>query len=92
MITKMWGKCDNYDVVFTENEQGLWETIVPADFEDGKYVVEIWAEDSAGWLIYWTGVLYMYNGKVVFLELAEDPYKVFITTSTDIIEVCAIAA
>lgn len=92
MITQMWGKCDDYEVVYTQNERGLWETVVPADFEDGKYVVEIWAADSAGYLIYWTGVLYMYNGKIVFLELAEDPYKVFITTSTDIIEVCAVAA
>lgn len=77
-ITELYGKCDNYDVVFHQNERGLWETTVPADFEDGKYIAEFWAHDITGLIIYWTGILYMYDGKVIFIELAEDPYRVII--------------
>lgn len=83
MIIEMYGKCDNYEITFTQNAAGLWEAGVPADYEDGQYVVEIWALDITGLIIYWTGILYMYDGKVVFLQLAEDPYRVIIGTSED---------
>lgn len=83
MIIEMYGKCDNYEITFTQNAAGLWEAGVPADYEDGQYVVEIWALDITGLIIYWAGILYMYDGKVVFLQLAEDPYRVIIGTSKD---------
>ncbi len=83
MIVEMYGRCDNYDITFSQNTAGLWETRVPADYEDGMYVVEIYALDETGLIIYWTGILYMCDGRVVFLELAEDPYRVIIGTTTD---------
>lgn len=46
-VVKLVGKADNFDVVFEQNEQGLWETIVPFD-EDGVYVLDLLAVDEAG--------------------------------------------
>lgn len=87
-ITELRGKCDNYEVVFTQAERGTWQAKVPADFEDGRYIAEFWAVDITGQLIYWTGILYMYDGKVVFLELSDDPYEILIGTTTDDIQIC----
>lgn len=46
-IVRVWGKCNNVDVVYTRNNQGLWEVSVPAPV-NFTYVLEIWAEDGAG--------------------------------------------
>lgn len=46
-IRRVWGKCNNVDVVYTRNNQGLWEVSVPAPV-NFTYVLEIWAEDGAG--------------------------------------------
>lgn len=70
MITRVYGKADNFELVFTE-DGGAWSVLVPADLEDGKYVVELYAEDSYGFTSYFTAILYMFDGKAV-LKLNED--------------------
>lgn len=48
MVKRVYGKCDNVEIVFALNEQtGRWETTVPAA-EDNTYIFELWAEDEAG--------------------------------------------
>lgn len=86
MIVAVYGTCDNFDVVFSHVGGDRWETDVPADYTDGRYVVELYAKDTAGFLIRWSGILYMYDGRAFFLEVVRNTDKVLIGTSDDIIE------
>lgn len=74
-VTEMWGKADDYNVVF-HKEGDLWETIVPPDLSDGKYVVDITARTNIGILIYYKGILYMADGRLVCLNLLPDQIDV----------------
>lgn len=84
MIVSMYGRCDNFDVVYTKVGDGLWRTKVPADLSDGKYVVDIYGIDSTGYIVYWTGILYMYDSRVVKLELLQESNVVFYTLTDDV--------
>lgn len=56
MVKRVYGKCDNVEIVFTLNEYtGRWETTVPAS-EDNTYIFELWAEDEAGNRTYFAAV------------------------------------
>lgn len=94
MIVSMYGHCDDFDVVYAKTDNNLWQTNIPADLSDGKYVVEIYGVDNTGYIAYWTGILYMYDSRVVRLELLEDSYGMFWTDaisdvwdSSDIVDV-----
>lgn len=48
MIARLYGTCQGQEIVFTQNgATGRWETTVPAS-PSGSYVLELWAEDTAG--------------------------------------------
>lgn len=68
----MYGTCDGIDIIFIPIGRDEWETIIPADLEDGMYVVEIYAETDSGYTIYYAGTLYMSNGKVISLVPSKD--------------------
>ena len=85
-IIAMYGHCDSFDVTYTKIGGNLWETEVPADLSDGKYVVEIYGIDETGFIVYWTGILYMFDSRVVMLELLPDCGGMF-WDSSDTIEV-----
>ncbi len=85
-IIAMYGHCDSFDVTYTKIGENLWETEVPADLSDGKYVVEIYGIDETGFIVYWTGILYMFDSRVVMLELLPDCGGMF-WDSSDTIEV-----
>ena len=87
MLVEMYGHCDDFDVVYTCIEPGLWQATVPADLTDGKYVVDIYGVDSTGYIVYWTGILYMYDGRVISLELLPDSA---VTVWTDSISVSCV--
>ena len=56
MVKRVYGKCDNVEIVFTLNEYtGRWETTVPAS-EDNTYIFELWAVDEAGNRTYFAAV------------------------------------
>lgn len=44
MIVEMYGTCDGKNILFRNVGGNMWETIVPADMEDGTYIVEIYAK------------------------------------------------
>lgn len=71
MITRVYGKADTYELEF-HRDSGTWCASVPADLSDGKYVCEIWALDSFGFTAYYTGILYMFDGKAIFRLLGDD--------------------
>lgn len=57
MVTKVWGRVDGKDVIFSYAQGDVWQVPVPLDL-DGEYVVEILAEDEAGNQSYLARLLY----------------------------------
>lgn len=82
----MYGHCDDFEVTYTNVGKGLWQAEVPADLSDGKYVVDIYGVDTSGYIVYWTGILYMYDSRVISLELVPGDCVIF-HDSTDIVNV-----
>lgn len=80
----MYGHCDSFDIVYTQTSENLWQAEVPADLSDGKYVVDIYGVDDTGYIVYWTGILYMYDSRVVKLELLQDTHVIFYDTPDEI--------
>lgn len=85
-VVAMYGYCDNFYVTYKKVGENRWETEVPADLSDGKYVIEIYGEDETGGIVYWAGILYMFDSRVVMLELLPDCGGMF-WDSSDTIEV-----
>lgn len=84
MITSMYGHCDAFDVVYTQIGKDQWQATVPPDLTDGKYVVDIYGVDNTGFLVYWAGILYMYDSRFVKLELLPDSCVMFYTDTVDV--------
>lgn len=76
-ITRVWGKADQFDLVFSPSGD-LWDAAVPADIEDGRYVVELFALDDVGNQAYWTGILYINSSKNVRVRIIADKIKVWL--------------
>lgn len=63
-IIRLWGTADKFEIEFDKNPStGLWDVTIPADLEDGHYVVELFAMNEYNETGYWTGVLFMYQGR-----------------------------
>lgn len=62
-VKEVRGKADNnIELIFIQNEKGLWETTVPFDSnEKWRYIVEIYAVDFAGNWSYVTAVLFVFD-------------------------------
>lgn len=78
-IKEMYGTCDGKSILFKYMGRDEWQCIVPADFSDGTYIVDIWAKSQLGQLIYYTAILYMCDGKAVSLQAKKDDVIVVIT-------------
>lgn len=63
VITRVWGRADTFDIEFSERTDGKWYINIPPDLTDGQYAVELYAQNSYGERAYWTGILYMHNGR-----------------------------
>lgn len=75
-IINVWGMCDGIGIIFEENSAGTWECDVPADFDDGEYVVELYAKDLAGNVAYMTARLFIFDSTNITLELIEDDFTI----------------
>ncbi|MBR3767514.1 MAG: Ig-like domain-containing protein [Clostridia bacterium] len=63
LITRVWGRADAFDIEFTQRLDGKWYVNIPPDLTDGQYAVEIYVQNIYGERAYWTGILYMHNGR-----------------------------
>lgn len=72
MIVSVTGHADAFDLVFTLGTDGKWAVTVPPDLADGRYVCDIYVTNHVGDIAYWTGILYMTDGRFVCLNLLED--------------------
>lgn len=68
MVTKVYGKADGLDVVFTHVEGDKWKASVPPDL-DGEYVVDLYAEDEAGNIGYTATVLFLIDARHLKFEI-----------------------
>ena len=69
IITDVWGKADTLNLVYSLDSDGLWTVNVPPDLSDGCYAAEIWAKNLCGEVGYWSGFLYMHQGRArLYLE------------------------
>lgn len=75
MVISVIGKADEHDLVFELTASGKWEAIVPADLDDGKYFLELWVTDNADNTAYYTAILYMFDGRITKLVIAEEAYR-----------------
>lgn len=46
-VARVYGKADNFDIEFYQDDSGQWKCAVPFD-RDGEYIVGIYAVDEAG--------------------------------------------
>lgn len=72
MIVSLVGRADDLELVFERTKGDGWEVLVPPDRSDGRYVVELTATNSAGEASYYTGILYMVQGRLVCMQVYED--------------------
>lgn len=86
MIVSLIGRADNYDIVFHQNEQGQWEAAVPVDLTDGMYVIELWVRDESGNIAYYTGFLYLFDGRMTQLELVDDKFSISISSGKFVLD------
>ena len=75
---EMWGTCDGQNIIFQEVRCGEFECTVPADFEDGVYILELWMKTDADVIIYTTALVYLCDSKLTYLELLDDDITVMI--------------
>ena len=62
-VTRVWGRADAFEIEFAKQTDGKWCVNIPPDLKDGQYAVELYAQNSYGERAYWTGILYMHNGR-----------------------------
>ena len=84
-LQSVWGTCDGVDILFHEAEEGVWETTVPADLQDGQYIIEVWGQTATGYLVYTTAVLYLCDSRCVALSFVKDDIYVRISTAVHLV-------
>lgn len=47
MVQRVFGRANDFEVIFEHQEGDWWTITVPANLE-GEYIVDIYAEDEAG--------------------------------------------
>lgn len=73
-LVAVWGLCDGTEILFDETSEDVWETTVPADLDDGEYVVEVWGKTRTDFIIYTTAILYLCDSRLVSLRFIDTDY------------------
>lgn len=84
MVIKVWGKADRFDIIFSNLGNDKWAATVPADLEDGQYIVELYCEDDSGSRAYWTGILYLSNGENATVRIVADKFKLWMMNESNV--------
>ena len=81
---EMWGKCDGMDIIFKEVKNNTFECVVPADFEDGMYILELWIKTNADAIAYTTALVYLCDSKCTHFEWSNDDITVTIQDDIEV--------
>lgn len=73
MITRVIGKANGFDIIFTHIQGARWETTVPSNLS-GEYVVEIFAENDSGNSAYVCKMLFIICGHELQAYVLENGY------------------
>lgn len=74
MIVKVWGHANGTEILFENVEGDLWTTAVPAT-KDGRYVVDVYAENDYGIQAYVATVLFIYSGHKFTMKVLQKGYS-----------------
>lgn len=83
-IVSVYGKCDGIFINFKLMNNGRWECIIPADFTDGTYVIELFAVDVAGNVGFYTGKLYMCDCRYIGFEIDNGFYECMFSNNDNV--------
>lgn len=78
MVTKVIGKANNFDIIFTRATEDVWKADVPAT-QWGEYVIELWAHDNAGNISYLSKMLYLVSKHTMEAILVPFDFAVTLT-------------
>lgn len=68
-ISRVVGSVDSVPVILKHVEGDVWEIPIPTNFKDGRYFVEIFAYNYAEQHDFWSGVLYIMEGRCARMEV-----------------------
>lgn len=91
MVARVYGAIDNQAITFTYNEDtGRWDAAVPANLNNGTYLVALWAEDEAGNTSYITTALCTIDTSqmCVSVEIAESSIQLEVNESSLMVVRC----
>lgn len=74
MVVSLTGTVDSVPVIFERKENDLWETVVPPDLTDGRYIVELTATDDAGNQTYQIAELWVWQKVITHFQMIEQPF------------------
>ena len=74
MVVSLTGTVDSVPVIFTKTDDDLWETVVPPDLKDGRYIVELIATDDAGNQTYKIAELWVWQKVITHFKIIEQPF------------------
>ena len=68
MVAQVYGEIGQDRIIFTQNEQGLWESITPA-LQSGRYILSLYAVDEAGNESYYATAIYTIDTEQITARL-----------------------
>lgn len=88
MITRVYGKANGAEVIFSHVNDETWEISVPWE-DDGKYTAEIYAENEAGNTSHLCTMLFVISGHELqaCIVLDEKKYYVEVQNCNNTIEI-----
>ncbi len=89
-IVRVYGTADSFRLELIKDEGDRWiVTGLPPDLEDGTYACEFCAVTEYGTVGYWTGFLYMLQGKLTLELSVREPFTIrFLPSRTNIVFRC----
>lgn len=74
MIVRVWGHSNGTEILFSKSDRDLWTVTVPS-VEDGRYIVDVYAENDYGVQAYVAKILFIYSGHKFTMRILERGYS-----------------
>lgn len=75
MVTRVYGRANGAEIIFTKKGGDLWQTELPTNLK-GEYIVDLWAENDAGRTSYVCRALFAVSGHKLKVTVLERGYTV----------------
>lgn len=74
MVQRVFGRANEFEVIFEHQEGDWWTITVPQNLE-GEYIVDIYAEDEAGNVAHICKVLFAICGHELQVHILDERYR-----------------